>query len=133
MKNSKIMYCICILIFLSTKHCYQHGINIATCLCLAHVKRLDKNVYALTCITQCDIFFLKNNIIKTLFYVFYNFTSYISTVNPSSLGQSHASTYHRSLAISSTIRVSDRNSEVLSQCGYRGANVGPALTTLSNN
>ena len=27
-------------------------------------------------------------------------------------------------------RVSDRNSEVLSQCGYRGANVGPALTTL---
>ena len=30
-------------------------------------------------------------------------------------------------------RVSDRNSEVLSQCGYRGANVGPALTTLSRH
>ena len=29
--------------------------------------------------------------------------------------------------------VSDRNSEVLSQCGYRGANVGPALTTLSRH
>ena len=28
--------------------------------------------------------------------------------------------------------VSDRNSEVLSQCGYRGANVGPALTTLTS-
>ena len=30
-------------------------------------------------------------------------------------------------------RVSDRNSEVFSQCGYRGANVGPALTTLSRH
>ena len=30
-------------------------------------------------------------------------------------------------------RVSDRNSEVLSQCGYRCANVGPALTTLSRH
>ena len=30
-------------------------------------------------------------------------------------------------------RVSDRNSELLSQCGYRGANVGPALTTLSRH
>ena len=30
-------------------------------------------------------------------------------------------------------RVSDRDSEVLSQCGYRGANVGPALTTLSRH
>ena len=30
-------------------------------------------------------------------------------------------------------RVSDRNNEVLSQCGYRGANVGPALTTLSRH
>ena len=29
--------------------------------------------------------------------------------------------------------VSDRNSEVLSQCGYRGANVGPALTTLNRH
>ena len=29
--------------------------------------------------------------------------------------------------------VSDKNSEVLSQCGYRGANVGPALTTLSRH
>ena len=29
--------------------------------------------------------------------------------------------------------VSDRNSEVLSQCGYRGANFGPALTTLSQH
>ena len=29
--------------------------------------------------------------------------------------------------------VSDRNSEVLSQCGYRGANVGLALTTLSRH
>ena len=29
--------------------------------------------------------------------------------------------------------VSDRNSEVLSQCGYRGANVGPALTALSRH
>ena len=28
---------------------------------------------------------------------------------------------------------SDRNSEVLSQCGYRGANVGPPLTTLSRH
>ena len=30
-------------------------------------------------------------------------------------------------------RVSVRNSEVLSQGGYRGANVGPALTTLSRH
>ena len=30
-------------------------------------------------------------------------------------------------------RVSDRNSKVLSQCGYRGANVGPALTTLGRH
>ena len=30
-------------------------------------------------------------------------------------------------------RVSDTNSEVLSQCGYRGANVCPALTTLSRH
>ena len=30
-------------------------------------------------------------------------------------------------------RESDRTSEVLSQCGYRGANVGPALTTLSRH
>ena len=29
--------------------------------------------------------------------------------------------------------LSDRNTEVLSQCGYRGANVGPALTTLSRH
>ena len=29
--------------------------------------------------------------------------------------------------------VSDRNSEVLSQCGYHGANVCPALTTLSRH
>ena len=28
---------------------------------------------------------------------------------------------------------SDRNSEVLSQCVYRGANVGPALTPLSRH
>ena len=28
---------------------------------------------------------------------------------------------------------SDRNSEVLSQCGYRGATVGPALATLSRH
>ena len=28
---------------------------------------------------------------------------------------------------------SDRSSEVLSQCGYRGANVGPALTTLNRH
>ena len=30
-------------------------------------------------------------------------------------------------------RVSDRNSEVLSQCGHPCANVGPALTTLSRH
>ena len=29
--------------------------------------------------------------------------------------------------------VSDRNSEVLLQCGYRSANVGPALTALSRH